>query len=73
MTSWIAVLSTSDILSNSSIQTTPRSANTIAPASRLLSPKEMINHLMINFTLERFLWKLAENKRREQELIIRGE
>ncbi|KAH3688520.1 hypothetical protein WICPIJ_000510 [Wickerhamomyces pijperi] len=38
MTSWMATRSTSDILSNSSIQTIPRSANTIAPASNLLSP-----------------------------------
>ena len=39
MTSWIAVLSISDILSNSSMQTTPLSASTIAPASKRLSPE----------------------------------
>ena len=38
MTSWIATRSTSDILSNSSMHTTPRSARTIAPASSLRSP-----------------------------------
>merc|ERR1719219_978430 len=38
MTSWIAVLSRSVILSNSSIQTMPLSAKTMAPASSLLSP-----------------------------------
>jgi len=38
ITSWIAVRSMSDILSNSSMQTTPRSASTIAPASNLRSP-----------------------------------
>lgn len=38
MTSCIATRSMSDILSNSSMQTTPRSARTIAPASRRRSP-----------------------------------
>merc|ERR1719431_1770142 len=38
ITSWMAVLSMSLILSNSSIQTIPLSANTMAPASNLLSP-----------------------------------
>ena len=38
MTSWMAVRSMSDILSNSSIQTTPRSAKTMAPASKRRSP-----------------------------------
>mmetsp|Transcript_984 Transcript_984/g.2916 ORF Transcript_984/g.2916 Transcript_984/m.2916 type:complete len:215 (+) Transcript_984:5005-5649(+) len=38
MTSWIATLSFSPILSNSSMQTTPLSARTMAPASSLLSP-----------------------------------
>jgi hypothetical protein len=38
ITSWIATLSISLILSNSSIQTTPLSARTIAPASRRRSP-----------------------------------
>src|SRR5579862_1452305 len=38
MTSWIATRSISDILSNSSIQTTPLSARTMAPASRRRSP-----------------------------------
>ena len=38
ITSWIATLSASFILSNSSIHTTPRSAKTIAPASNLRSP-----------------------------------
>mmetsp|Transcript_7124 Transcript_7124/g.12162 ORF Transcript_7124/g.12162 Transcript_7124/m.12162 type:complete len:279 (-) Transcript_7124:698-1534(-) len=38
MTSWMATRSLSLILSNSSIQTTPRSASTIAPASSLRSP-----------------------------------
>jgi len=35
ITSWMAVLSMSDILSNSSMHTTPLSANTMAPASSL--------------------------------------
>ena len=34
----MAVRSISDILSNSSMQTTPRSASTMAPASKRLSP-----------------------------------
>lgn len=38
ITSWIAVLSYSFILSNSSIQQTPLSAKTKAPASKLTSP-----------------------------------
>lgn len=38
ITSWMAVRSISDILSNSSMQTTPRSARTMAPASRRRSP-----------------------------------
>lgn len=38
ITSWIAVLSYSFILSNSSIQQTPLSASTKAPASKLTSP-----------------------------------
>lgn len=38
ITSWIATLSSSLILSNSSIHTIPLSANTIAPASKCLSP-----------------------------------
>lgn len=38
ITSWMAVRSMSDILSNSSMHTTPRSASTMAPASRHLSP-----------------------------------
>ena len=38
MTSWMAVRSMSDILSNSSMQTTPRSAKTMAPASNRRSP-----------------------------------
>ena len=38
ITSWIATLSKSFILSNSSMQTIPLSAKTIAPASRCLSP-----------------------------------
>lgn len=40
ITSWMAVRSMSDILSNSSMQTTPRSARTMAPASRRRSPGE---------------------------------
>lgn len=39
ITSWMAVRSMSDILSNSSMQTTPRSARTMAPASRRRSPR----------------------------------
>mmetsp|Transcript_31772 Transcript_31772/g.69993 ORF Transcript_31772/g.69993 Transcript_31772/m.69993 type:complete len:259 (-) Transcript_31772:722-1498(-) len=38
ITSWIATRSFSDILSNSSMHTTPLSASTIAPASSRLSP-----------------------------------
>jgi hypothetical protein len=38
MTSWIAILSASFILSNSSMHTTPLSARTIAPASKYFSP-----------------------------------
>jgi len=38
ITSWIATLSSSLILSNSSIQTIPLSARTIAPAAKYLSP-----------------------------------
>jgi len=38
ITSWIEVLSDSFILSNSSIQHTPLSARTKAPASRVISP-----------------------------------
>lgn len=39
ITSWMAVRSMSDILSNSSMHTTPRSASTMAPASRRRSPR----------------------------------
>jgi len=38
ITSWMATRSASDILSNSSMQTTPPSASTIAPASSRRSP-----------------------------------
>mmetsp|Transcript_6 Transcript_6/g.7 ORF Transcript_6/g.7 Transcript_6/m.7 type:complete len:259 (+) Transcript_6:1157-1933(+) len=38
MTSWMATLSMSPILSNSSMHTTPLSASTIAPASKCFSP-----------------------------------
>ena len=38
ITSWIVTLSAGDILSNSSIQTIPLSASTIAPASKFLYP-----------------------------------
>jgi hypothetical protein len=38
ITSWIAVLSYSSILSNSSIQQTPMSAITSAPPSKAISP-----------------------------------
>ena len=38
ITSWIEVLSLSFILSNSSIQHTPLSAKTKAPASKVISP-----------------------------------
>ena len=41
ITSWIATLSSSLILSNSSIQTIPLSARTIAPAARYLSPESL--------------------------------
>ena len=43
MTSWIATLSSSDILSNSSIHTIPLSAKTIAPAAKYLSPESLSN------------------------------
>ncbi|KAK2366914.1 Minichromosome maintenance (MCM2/3/5) family protein [Trifolium repens] len=42
ITSCIATRSWSFILSNSSMQTTPQSAGTIAPASSLLSPDTMV-------------------------------
>lgn len=38
ITSWIAVRSASAILSNSSMQQTPRSASTSAPPSNVISP-----------------------------------
>ena len=54
ITSWIAVRSMSDILSNSSIQTTPLSARTIAPASSLLSPEKVQSRKYFRVKLQLF-------------------